>query len=129
MMHLRRLRDGRCRLTLWHHVQPCPDDAARYDLIVERSIPVIILGETCAGKSADELIGLCVKNTLAAYALVHRHQADLPLWGTYVETASGKYSLEAAASCWMRYCGRPLKLWKLTAPRVRRRRREPGSGF
>lgn len=28
---------------MWHHIAPCPDDEARFDLILERSIPVIVL--------------------------------------------------------------------------------------
>ena len=28
-MRMRQLRDGRVRLILWHHIEPCPDDEAR----------------------------------------------------------------------------------------------------
>ena len=121
MMRMRQLRDGRVRLILWHHIEPCPDDEARFDLILERSIPVIVLRETFANRSAPELVNLCVEMTLMAYALVTRQQADLPLWGTYVETAPGKYSLEEAASLWMRIFGRALRVWKVPAPRCHRK--------
>lgn len=132
MLHVRQLRDGRYRLTLWHHIQPCPDDEERYDLILERSIPVIVLRETFQNKSKPDLIKACVEMTVIACGLVARKQADLPLWGTYVETEPEKYCLEESASLWMRLCGRPLQVWRLTAPRCRRKQqtlRREARGF
>lgn len=111
----------RVRLTLWHHIEPCPDDEERFDLILERSIPIIVLQETFAKKTASEFVKACVEMTLVAYALVTRQQADLPLWGTHVETEPAKYHLEESASLWMRIFGKPLKVWKVTAPRCRRK--------
>jgi hypothetical protein len=121
MLRIRQLSDGRYRLTLWHHVEPCPEDEERFELIIERSIPIILLPETFAAHSAAELARLCVENTLMAYALVAQGKADLPLWGTYVEAAAQQYCLEEEASPWMRSMGRALKVWRLTAPRVRRK--------
>lgn len=121
MLHVRQLRDGRYRLTLWPHVQPCPEDEERFDLILERSIPVIVLRETFQNKSKPDLIKTCVEMTVIAYGLVAQRQADLALWGTYVETEPEKYCLEESMSLWMRLCGRPLQVWRLMAPRCRRK--------
>ena len=117
----RQLRDGRYRLTLWHHVQPCPDDEERYDLILERPSPSSCCRRPSAAKDKPVLIELCVETTLRAYGLVAQKKADLPLWGTYVETEPEKYRREESASLWMRLCGRPLQVWSLTAPRCRRK--------
>lgn len=121
MLHMQKLRDGGIRLTLWHHIEPCPEDEERYDLILERSIPVIVRPETLAAKARPELIALCVRMTLTAFALGSQQQADLPLSGTFVETSPENYSLTEQASLLMRVFGRPLGLWRLAAPRVRRK--------